>query len=78
MKFSVTMKDPDGVYDSLRDAVMRDVGDIEGLSAEERDVMYSMRMESVKKLLNKWFSCGEYLTVAIDTEADTCVVMEQQ
>ena len=59
MKFCITMKDPDGVYDSLQEA------------ATEHGVERS-ELEDIIKL---WFQYSEYLTVEIDTDAGTCTVV---
>jgi hypothetical protein len=73
MIFKVQMKDPDMLYDSIRYAV----GGIEvdGLSESELDAVKEARTEAVETLCRKWFRYGEYLTVEIDTEKETCVVV---
>jgi ABC-type amino acid transport substrate-binding protein len=30
----------------------------------------------IKKLCEKWFKWGEYVTLEIDTDAGTCIVLE--
>lgn len=77
MKFNVTMKDPDGVSESVKVAVEKSVKAIEGLSESEREKIIESRTEEVNEALSKWFSGGEYLTVEIDTEAETAVVVEE-
>lgn len=73
MKFTVTMKDPDGVYESIEDAVNEiRVG---GLSPEELDAVREKRREKTHHLCKRWFEYGEYLRVEIDTEAQTCTVL---
>jgi hypothetical protein len=75
MKFKVQMKDPDTLYDAMRDAIGEDVREIPGLSDQEREAVQEKRQEAVSELCAKWFEYGEYLTVEIDTEAQTCVVV---
>lgn len=75
MKFKVTMKDPDGVYESRQDAITNDVANIEGLNEDEREAVAEERTEAVKKAMGKWFEYDEYLTVEIDTDAGTCTVL---
>lgn len=78
MKFTVQMKDPDGPYDAVQDAVKESLGQIQGLSDQERESLVDVRVNSVNELLAKWFEFGEYLTVEIDTDAKTCVVKERK
>ncbi len=63
MKFQVTMKAPDALYEAIRQAVLK---------APEDD---DLRQELIEKC-ERWFKWGEYLTVEIDTEAMTCQVVE--
>lgn len=60
MKIKVTFKDPNGPHDALKAAV-------KGLSEEEAD--------KVEGAFNRWIRSGEYLTVELDTEADTATVI---
>lgn len=76
MKFRVTMKDPDTLYDAVTDAVADDVKKL-GLSEDEAEVIEEKRRDAVNDLASKWFEYGEYLTVEIDTDAKTCVVVER-
>lgn len=73
MKFRITMKDPDGVGDSIQDAV--NAIELPGLSQEEADSVREIRDDAIKALCRTWFEYLEYLTVEIDTEAKTCVVV---
>ena len=75
MKFKVTMKDPDTLYDAIREAVKDEVQKIEGVDAEEKEGIIETRIEDTAKAASKWFEYGEYITVEIDTEANTCVVV---
>lgn len=74
MKFTVTMKDPDGVGDSITEAVRADIDSIEGLSDDERAGLAERREEEVRAAIKAWFQYSEYLTVEVDTEAGTCMV----
>jgi len=80
MKFKVTLKDPDGVYESIEDAAKSAANEVAGvleLDDEDRASFVERKTEKLKKLCSKWFEYGEYLTVEIDTEAETCVVVPQ-
>ena len=74
MKFTVSMKDPDTLHDSIREAVAREVKDL-GLDVAESNAVAELRHEKVSDLCSKWFEYGEYLRVEIDTEAGTCTVV---
>ncbi len=76
MKFQITLKDPDGYYDCVDDAVIESLGSIKGLNDEELDVLRDERREQISQLLGQWFEYSEYLTVEVDTEAETCTVVE--
>lgn len=77
MKFRITMKDPDGVYDSLDDAAT-DAMNGENFPADEYETLRDMRRDKFKALCDKWFEYNEYLTVEINTEAETCVVVPRK
>lgn len=75
MKVKVQMKDPDTLYDAINDAVSEQLT-LEGLTdPEERESLLEIRRERIQGLAGKWFRYGEYLTVEIDTEAQTCTVL---
>jgi hypothetical protein len=71
MKFRVTMKDPDGVHECVRDAV--EANRPPGLSDDEWE---DMRDDRIREACKPWFEYMEYLTVEVDTEARTCVVVK--
>lgn len=74
MKFTVSMKDPDTLHDCIKEAVEAEIG--ESLpDKDEFESVVEMRSEKVAKVCAEWFKWGEYLTVEIDTEAKTCVVV---
>ena len=76
MKFKVTMKDPDTLYDAIGEAVEQAVSDTIGVGdQDEREALIKVRVDKVKIICNKWFEYGEYLTVEIDTDAETCTVV---
>jgi len=76
MKFKITMKDPDGVYESIKDAADASLANVEGLSGHERNELIENRVEQIGESIGKWFEYKEYLTVEIDTDKQTCVVVE--
>lgn len=76
MKFRVTMKDPDGVYDSFQEAASASAASVKGISKKEREELQDSRMDEIKEACGKWFQYDEYLTVEVDTDAGTCVVVK--
>lgn len=74
MKFKVSMKCPDALYESVQDAVGMSVKGLD-ISAEEREELAEIRAEKVRKDCSKWFEYGEYLVVEVDTEQMTCEVV---
>jgi hypothetical protein len=76
MKFRVTMKSPNCLEDSISEAVNDASLDWDNVSKEDiEDEIYN-QTEEFKELCKKWFKYGELITVEIDTEAKTCVVVE--
>lgn len=76
MKFRITMKDPDGIYECTEDAIKRDVASIPGLSKDEREAVLEKRRDAVIDVRDRWFEYGDYVTVEIDTDAGTATVVE--
>ncbi len=76
MKFRVQMKDPDTLYDAIRAAVIVELAKVEGVDETERESIADGREDKVRELCGKWFKWSEYLTVEIDTDAKTCLVVE--
>jgi hypothetical protein len=74
MKFKVTMKDPDTLYDAISDAVERDLLKKDGLDEDDRETLSISRRNKIISLCGRWFKYGEYLTVEIDTDAKTIMI----
>lgn len=75
MKFTVQMKDPDGVSDAIDEAVDEALKAVTGLTEKERETLRDIKRETIIEALGKWFEYQEYLAVEIDTDAETCVVV---
>ncbi len=73
MKIDLTFKDPDGVYESVRDAVKATLPE-EITDDAERDALMEVRLESVNEKLKRWIEYGEYLRVTVDLDANTATV----
>ena len=75
MKFTVTMKDPDALTDCIAGAARKEAHSL-GLTDAESVAVQDAKMDVMQKAADRWFRYGEYLTVEIDTEANTCVVLQ--
>jgi hypothetical protein len=78
MKFTVHMKDPDTLDDSINDAVAAEVKALGITDKNEVDALREVRSNKVRALCGMWFEYGEYLHVEIDTEAKTCRVLTKK
>ncbi len=76
MKFRVTMKDPDGVYDSLADAAKESVADADLNDEDERDALREHRAQKIRDFASQWLEYGEYAVIEFDTEAGTAVLVK--
>lgn len=79
MKIRFTMKTPDAAADSINEAVSEkfpnledDVGEIE--REQQVDDAEDLRC-TLTTLSEKWFSCGEYVTIEMDTINGTMTVV---
>jgi hypothetical protein len=73
MKFTVTMTDTYALQNAIHDAVSSTTDF--AWSAEEKKMTHEEHEEITRKLCSRWFEWGFCLTVEIDTEAMTCVVV---
>ncbi len=74
MKFKVMFKELDSLSDSIDEALKREQKPSD-ISDDEQKYLHELRREQVKKFTSRWFEYGEYLTVELDTDAQTCVVV---
>lgn len=73
MKFTVTLKDPDGFYDGVTEAVERSFP--KGLTFTEGKKPIGERRELVFEKIKKWVQRQEYITIEFDTETGTATVV---
>jgi hypothetical protein len=76
MKFQVTFHDPDALQDSLEEACRESVADLLGLTPKEKDRLIESRVEKAFEDVEQWFDCQEYVTIEIDTDKGTAVVVK--
>ena len=74
MKIRITLKDPDGIYESMREAANESIAGVSGLSGEEAEQLIEARREKIHDACEPWIEYGEYVTIEIDTEAGTAIV----
>lgn len=75
MKFRVTFKDPDGVWDSIDNAAKMSAASVKGIDDDEREDLVESRREHLDAAVEKWIKWSEYLTVEFDTDAGTATVI---
>ncbi len=75
MKFRITMKDPDGYADSIDEAAKTAVEQATGIDEDEKEQILETKRTKLSEVARRWFEYSEYLTVEIDTEADTIAVI---
>lgn len=68
------MKNPDALLDGIDDAVKEEIEELQ-LPPDEAEALFEVRQERIKKIASKWFEYGEYLSVQIDTEAESISVL---
>lgn len=68
MKFRITFKDPDGVYEDLR-------GKVNLLKAEQKYFDTEAAMEDLVESISPWVEFQEYITIEFDTEEKTAKVI---
>jgi len=74
MKFRITLKDPDGVDDSLMTAAQEAADAPQGLLDSTREAIRKRVYTELPEQIKKWVKWNEYVTIEIDTEAGTAVV----
>lgn len=82
MKFQITLKDPDGIFDAIDDVAkihalraIESAGELGG--ALDADKVREDFRDAIKSHTREFIRDGEYLTVEFDTVAATCVVIKR-
>jgi hypothetical protein len=73
MKFQISFKDPDGVANSIQEAINNDLP--KDLDENEFEELTEGRKILLEEATKRWIKWGEYVTIEIDTEKNTCVVV---
>lgn len=69
MKFRVTFKTSDAVDDAICRAAQSDAE-----TEQERETL----IDEAREVSRKYFKYGEYVTVEVDTQLDTCTVITHE
>ena len=77
MKFKITLKDPDGVDNSIREYA-KSLFDNLPLSEEEKNDCAYTREGVLHSELEKWIKYGEYITIEFDLVKKTATVVPQK
>lgn len=78
MKFTVTLKDPDALHESIERADSEMRRDLAGLELEERNLVVERRKERFRDFAAAWLRYGEYVDLEFDEDAKTCVVVKKK
>ena len=76
MKVRITLKDPDGVYDSIIDAVQQQLARGSYHDQEEKDQAGEYWQERITEETAPWIEYGEYVTIEIDLDSRTAEVLK--
>jgi hypothetical protein len=75
MKFKIVMKAPDSIHASVEQAIRDSLPD-DYNAIEDADGLLDERRAEFNERIKKWVEYGEYVTIEIDTDADTARVCE--
>jgi len=76
MKFRVTMKTPDALECAIK-SELEYMEPPEEYADDEKECYKEDQEQIALSVAKKWFEYGEYITVEIDTETKTCIVVEK-
>jgi anti-sigma regulatory factor (Ser/Thr protein kinase) len=74
MKIRITLKDPDGVYNSVRTAARESLAALK-LQGEDLEDAVTLRSEAALNILKPWIRHDEYVTIEIDTNSGAAIVV---
>ncbi len=77
MKFRITFKDPDVVSDAISEAIDEEL-EQSGLPEDERLMLRDHRIEKLQDKVTKWFHYMEYVTIEVDTDKNTAIVIPNE
>lgn len=78
MKIKLVLKDPDGVWESVKAAAEQHVDSVSCVGKDSevcREMMETAR-EAIEEAIKPWVTWGEYITIEIDTATHTARVLK--
>lgn len=81
MKLRITFKDPDALYECIREQVVNALPEekreeYDQMNARDQNAFIMNEVEEAQDAAREWFLYGEYVTLEIDTIERTCVVVK--
>ena len=73
MKFTITLKDPDAIFDGIDEAAVASLP--QGLPPDEASALANIRQKKLEVFVNDFVKNGEYVVVEFDTDARTARVV---
>ena len=77
MKFKITLKDPDGIDNSIKEYAKSLFDNLPLTEEEKSDCAYN-RESVLHSDLEKWIKYGEYITIEFDLVKKTATVVPQK
>ena len=78
MKFKVILKDPDGFFESIKEAAEKSLNGTTFSDEDEFERLSEIRFEKIQESISKWVEYSEYITVEFDTTANTATVVPKK
>ncbi len=70
-KFIITLKDPDGFYDGVEDAICLSTDD-------DNDWARADERSRINNAINKWVKYNEFIRIEFDLDKGTAIVLEEE
>lgn len=81
MKLQITLKDPDALYNCIKDQVVDSLSEdareeYDRMNSHEQNMYIMDRVEEAQDAAREWMTYGEYVTIEVDTIERTCRVVK--
>lgn len=73
MKFSITMRDPDRPYETIRDSVEELLDGI-AVDADDKEILINSSIEKLEEFVGQWLEYGGLVTIDFDTEKNIATI----
>jgi hypothetical protein len=78
MIIRITLKDPNGIDDSIREAAKQSLVNVGELEHEEAQYLLEARQKRISESLKPWIEYGEYVRLEIDLETKAAKVITNE